>query len=156
MMVIVRKKVAWPHKSILGGPSRQRVCYDQLSLPQFVQGFTRNILDETNRDFKEKKLVYLGKLMEDTTDFSWQNAKEAHAVLLCDMEQGSVTWNDTSRIDRMRRAHAQKHSVSRKENWGRYSDQVKKPWFCKLYQSRQCTHVRDHEQNGKLQKHICA
>ena len=33
-------------------------------------------------------LYYLADIMSDATDFSWQNAKAAHAVLLCDMERG--------------------------------------------------------------------
>ena len=60
---------------------------------------------------------YLGDLMEDATDFSWQGAKAAHAVLLCEMEQGSLQWEDLDCIDRIRRAHAQKH-VSGRSGWG--------------------------------------
>ena len=30
----------------------------------------------------------MADLVEDATDFSWQGAKAAHAVLLCDMERG--------------------------------------------------------------------
>ena len=48
--VLVSKKVAWPHDNVLGGVTRQRVTYDQLSLTQFIQGFTRNILDERDND----------------------------------------------------------------------------------------------------------
>ena len=36
-------------------------------------------------------LLYLGDLMEDAKDFSWQGAKAAHAVLLCEVERGVVT-----------------------------------------------------------------
>ena len=43
--------------------------------------------------------------MEDATDFSWTSAKSAHAVLLCEMERGSLDWFNTDRIDRIRRAH---------------------------------------------------
>ena len=32
----------------------------------------------------EKMIQYMGELMEDATDFSWQGAKAAHAVLLCE------------------------------------------------------------------------
>ena len=55
-------------------------------------------------------LTYLGDLMEDTTDLLWQGAKAAHAVLLCKMEHGVVTWEDSDRIDRIRRVHAQNTS----------------------------------------------
>ena len=59
----------------------------------------------------------MGELMEDATDFSWQGAKPAHAVLLCEMEHGKVTWEDQGRIDRIHRAYAQKHVGSSKPSW---------------------------------------
>ena len=96
---------------------------------------------------------YLSDVMEDATDFSWQGAKAAHAVLLCEMERGSFTWENGERIDRIRRAHAQKHVPSR-QPWGR-SD-TKKPWFCKNFQTNTCLFQKDHESNGRLQRHICA
>ena len=43
--LLVEKRIAWPHDIILGGNTKQRVTYNQLSLPQFVQGFVKNILD---------------------------------------------------------------------------------------------------------------
>ena len=62
---------------------------------------------------------YLGDLMEDTTNFSWQGTKGAHAVILCEMESGTLSWEDTERIDWVCRAHAQKHVPSSKQNWVR-------------------------------------
>ena len=152
--VVVRHKVPWPHEHILGGPTRQRVTYDNLSLTQFVQGFVKNVLDEPNQKSRDKMLAYLGDLMEDATDFTWANAKAAHAVLLCEMESGVLTWADTSRIERIRRAHAQKHSVT-KQNWGK-NQENKRPWFCKQFQSGVCNFFRDHEVSGRVHKHICA
>ena len=151
--MVVCKRVAWPQDSILAGATKQQVSYDQLTLVQFVQGFTRNILDERNAETRERMLWYLNELMEDVSDFSWGSAKAAHAVLLCEMERGTVDWHDTHRIDRIRRAHAQKHTG--KQNWGR-NFESKKPWFCKAYQQGQCTFARDHESGGKMQKHICS
>ena len=137
-----------------GGPTKQRVTYDNLSLTQFVQGFVKNVLDEPNQKSRDKMLAYLGDLMEDATDFTWANAKAAHAVLLCQMERGVLTWADTSRIERIRRAHAQKHSIT-KQNWGK-NQENKRPWFCKQFQSGACNFFRDHEVSGCLHRHICA
>ena len=72
-------------------------------------------------------LCYMSDFMEDVSDFCWANDKAAHAVLLCEMERGTVWWTDTERIDRIKRAHAQKHSNG-KQNWVRTSDSQKKPW----------------------------
>ena len=99
--VYVEKRVAWPHEAILGGTGRQCISYDQLSLTQFVQGFSKNILEETDQKIPEKMLQYLSELMEDATDFAWASAKAAHAVLLCEMERGSLDWTQTHRIDRI-------------------------------------------------------
>ena len=89
--VHVKNKVSWPHEAILGGVSRQRISYDQLSLTQWVQGFCRNILEENCPEKKDIMISYMADLMEDATNFSWQGAKAAHAVLLCDMERGGIT-----------------------------------------------------------------
>ena len=86
--VIVKHRVAWPHEAILGGATRSRMSYDQLTMSQWVQGFCKNILDESNNSVREKMIQYMGELMEDATDFSWQGAKAAHAVLLCEFERG--------------------------------------------------------------------
>ena len=53
--------------------------------------------------------------------------------------------------------HAQKHSQNSKP-WTRNFDSNggKKPWFCKAFQTGVCTFSRDHESNGKWQRHICA
>ena len=104
--VQVRHKVHWPHEAVLSGIKLQRVPCDQLSLTQWVHGFCRNILEEKSESQKNIMISYLGDLMEDATDFSWQGAKAAHTVLLCEMERGSLKWEDTDRVDRVRRAHA--------------------------------------------------
>ena len=101
-------------------------------------------------------LNYLSDFIEDANDFSLHGAKEAHAVLMCDMERGAVTWDDTASIDRVRRARIQKH-VQNFKNFGKNGEMVnKRPWFCKLYQSGAIAFGKDHESNGKLHRHICA
>ena len=87
----------WPHEAVLSGVTRQRVPYDQLSLTQWVHGFCRNILEEKSKSRKDIMISYLGDLMEDATDFSWQGEKAAHAVLLYKKERGSLKWEDTDK-----------------------------------------------------------
>ena len=153
--VYVEKRVAWPHEAILRGISRQRITYDQLSLTQFVQGFSKNILDESDKKNREKMIQYLSDSMEDATDFSWASVKAAHAVLLCEMERGSLDWEQTDRIDRIRRVHAQKHAGNFRQNWAK-NEGHRRPWYCKLYQTGACSHNRDHESGGQnLEAHLC-
>ena len=50
-------------------------------------------------------------ILDDSNDFSWSSAKACHAVLLCHMEQGEIKdYTQTDLIDRVRRAHAQRHA----------------------------------------------
>ena len=105
----------------------------------------------------EKKMIfYLCDLMEDTNDFLWANAKASHAVLLCEIERGTVDWSNTPRIDRIRRAHAQCHTTGNNQSRVRNQDPQHKPWFCKAYQIGSCQYTTDHDLSGKTHKHICA
>ena len=151
--ISVKHKVQWPHEAILGGVTHQRITYDQLSLTQWVQGFCKNVLEQKSSSRHDTMVSYLSDLMEDAADFSWQGAKAAHAILLCEMERGSLTWENGERIDRIRRAHAQKH-VPSKQTWGRAD--TRKPWFCKNFQTNSCSFNKDHDTNGHLHRHICA
>ena len=67
--VTVQQKVSWPHEHVLGGQTRQRLTYDQITMTQFVQEFAKNILDEQNWDIREHTLQYLWDLMEEVSDF---------------------------------------------------------------------------------------
>ena len=67
--MLVKKKVAWPHEAILGGATRDRLSYDQLSMSQWVQGFCKIILDEPDQKIRENMIQYMGELFEDATDF---------------------------------------------------------------------------------------
>ena len=69
------------------------------------------LLHHERRNFenKDSMLDYLISLFEDVQDFSRDAAIASHAVLLCRMEQGEVkTYTDTDKIDRIRRANAQR------------------------------------------------
>ena len=58
-------------------------------------------------------LDYCINFLEDATDFSWSSAKASHAVLLCCIEQGKISsWLETDMINRLRRAHAQRHVMT--------------------------------------------
>ena len=68
--------------------------------------------EEKNSKFKERMLDYMISLFDDANDFSWDAAKASHAVLLCRMEQGKISdYSQTEKIDRIRRANAQRHNV---------------------------------------------
>ena len=67
--------------------------------------------------------------------------------------KGALTWADTSHIERIRRAHAQKHNIT-KQNWGK-NQESKRPWFYKQYQSGSCSFFKDHEVLGHGMAYMC-
>ena len=73
---------------MLTGSTKERVSYDQLTPIQWMAGFCRTIEEEKNIEMKEHMLDYVISLLEDA-DFS-----------------------GIQKIDRIRRANAQKHTTS--------------------------------------------
>ena len=108
--VIVPNRVKWPHEYILSGSQKESVSYDQLSVTQWMAGFCHIMKEEQNSKNQKFMLDYLISLLDGVNDFSWDAAKASHAVLLCRMEQGKVvSYQEIDKIDRIRRANAQRH-----------------------------------------------
>ena len=96
--------------------------------------------EETNIYRKNAMLEYLDEFMDDANDFSWQYAKAANAVLLCRMEERKEEWIETRKIDRIRRAHAQRPNT---QQFG----------SIRFYQRGICQNQRDYETEGIFYKH---
>ena len=96
--------------------------------------------------------------MEDANDFGWQSAKASHAVLLCRMEDGKVYWSETQKIDRNRRAHAQRGVIQNNGVQNSKSTKLdsKPTMACCFYQKGLCHNQRHHEREGTFYKHVCA
>ena len=105
--VTVIKLIDWPQNFILTGAHKTRPTYDDLTIIQWVSGFVRCIQQEKSIGNRDLMLDHIGNLVEDTSDFSWDSA--AHAILLTNMEANRVKWSVTEKIDRLHRAHAQRH-----------------------------------------------
>ena len=141
---------------MLGGNNKSRLSYDNLNWTQWVSGFAMIAREEQNTATKNAMLDYLSELMEDANDFSWQSAKASHAVLLCRMEEGKVEWGETSKIDRISRAHAQRlPSQGTSTAPTRFKSDLK-PVVCKFYQKGTCQQQKNHETGGIFYRHICA
>ena len=101
-------------------------------------------------------------LLDDANDFSWGVGKASHAVLLCRMEQGEISdFSEIKKIDRIRRANAQKHTTSNtsasqngppKKFWG----EITRSMPCNYYNQDSCVHDKTGETKGTICKHICS
>ena len=119
--------------------------------------------DESDPVLRKHMLEYLISIMDDANDFSWTSARASQVVLLCRMEQGEVRdYSDTSAIDRIRRANAQKHVPNTQTAGLAYSgsskkySKVTKSMPCTYYNQGSCIQAKSHETTGVLYKHICA
>ena len=84
--------------------------------------------------------AYPGDIMEDDTDFVWVTTKASDAVRFCVMERGSLSWFGTEHINSIRRAHAQRHSTTVKQNWGKGSESNSRACYCRKFQMGLCSH----------------
>ena len=125
---------------------------------QWMAGFCRLMRDEKNSKNKEAMLDYLIALLDDSNDFSWSAAKTSHAVLLCRMEHGEISdYTQTDLVDRVRRAHAQRHITPTASNSTQNFKKSKITKFmpCNFYNQGSCNYSTTHETRGVLYKHIC-
>ena len=158
----VKRMVDWPQNFILTGSRKTRPTYDDLTFTQWVSGFVRCIQEEKSDVAKECMLDYLGNLMEDASDFSWEAAKASHAIALTNMEADRLKWTDTDKLDRIRRAHAQRHvNVGQTANSkGSYlkkqkTSSSKNGINCRFFQEGSCKFATHHRTAGQYFRHVC-
>ena len=149
-----------PPEYVLVGNNKERVTYDQLTMGQWVAGFCRTMRDESDKNCKEAMLTYLISLLDDANDFSWSAARACHTVLLCRMKQGEIKdFTQTEAIDRVRRAHAQRHVSQSSQNQSKNAfkrEKNSKSMPCQFFNQGTCMHTSTHETRGVLYHHICS
>ena len=111
---------------------------------------------------KECMLDYLGNLMEDASDFSWEAAKASHAIALTNMEADRLKWTDTDKLDRIRISHAQRHvnlgqianakvSLLKKQK----NNNSKNGVICRYFQERSCKFATHHRTAIQYFRYVC-
>ena len=159
--ISVKRIVDWPQNFILTGSQKTRPTYDDLNITQWVSGFVRCIQEEKSEANKACMLDYLGNIMEDASDFSWESAKAAHAILLTNMEADRLNWSETDKIDRVRRAHAQRHisgvqnSAIRPTTKKFKNTGARNGLICRFFQEGTCKFTSHHRTAGQYYRHVC-
>ena len=156
--VFVKQKVRWPHEYVLAGSNKECVTYDKLTMGQWMAGFCRAMREEIDQNFKTAMLDYLISLLDDCNDFSWSSAKASHAVLLCHMEQGEIKdYTETDKIDRVRHAHAQRHTSSSQDTSKHaLKHNNTRSIVCQYYNAGTCSQQNSHETKGVTYRHVCS
>ena len=138
---------------MLPGSNKERVTFNQLT----ITGFCRDMREETDTNSKYTMLDYLIALLDDSNDFSRASAKASHAVLLCCMEQGEIKdFTVTDKIDRDKRANAQRHTIKDQDVSKKPAkDTHSKAMACQYYTSGTCSQQNTHKTKGVLYQHGC-
>ena len=158
--VPIRRFVAWPQHYVLIGSDKRRPTFDELDSTKFMAGCIKGALDLPEPD-RTSNLKYLANLLEDASDFHFDNAKACHAVVLTTMEQDQLSWQDTHELDRFRRQHAQKHDTpARQTNSTNHKKSDSAPGsrdiLCKFYNDSHCSRQKSHLTKGTWYIHLCS
>ena len=145
--------IAWPQEFVYVGPARKTVSYDELTSEQFTLGYLR-ILQKQNPDIKERMLDHLTKLLQSSLDYSYESSRGAHAVILQELERGSITWYDSEEIEKIRTLYTNKAATSHDSHNKHTSDNTKRV-VCSHYNHGKCKQNSDHHTNNILYRHIC-
>ena len=95
-------------------------------------------------------------LLDNANYFSWDAAKASHAVLLCRMEQGEVSYQEIDKIDRIRRANAHRHipqspyTAHSLNNVRKNANKITKSMPCQYFNQGSCVHQKSHETKGTI------
>ena len=141
------------------GVDKHRPTYDQLDPIHWMAGCLKCAADISESD-RPKYLQYLTDLLQDAADFSFENAKARHTMVLTTMEFDRISWSDTLELDRLRRQHAQRHSnpapthKSSKSKGAQNSEKNEIP--CKFFNDGYCSRSETHFTKGTWYLHICS
>ena len=158
----VLKQVDWPHYYIYRAGSASSTKYHDLTAPEFTYGYISQILEGKfdERDCK-LKLRHLRDLMQDATDFSWENARNFHGIVLSQMERKRLTWQDTTKLQelRTRYAHNRQHTQNKSGKTTTAATSTTnsvKHEVCRKYNNKRCEQPGDHSNyRGANLLHVC-
>ena len=153
---VVRPQL-WPHSELNVAACSKAITYDQLSLEEFVAGYTI-ILHSRSLSPKEKQAreEHLIHLMYLAMTYEWKAVLAYHGAVLLEIERGHAAWGDSfhyldARILQEHFKSPVRPSVSQKDSCP--------VLFCRDYQRGVCTFSSDHSGSlrgeVKFLRHIC-
>ena len=147
-----KSKVKWPQDLAFIGSMRKRQSSDQLMTCQWLSGFLRIRQEESDHNIKENMIDYVTELLQDACDYSWDSAKEAHAVLLHRMAGGIVDWTQLKEVYKIRKRYSQTTSTNQVQEKGNKAPRVVP---CLKFNKGACIRSGDHEWKDLMLKHMC-
>ena len=139
-------ELRWPNEGFVGGTNRKRLSYDDMSIPQWVAGQLNNISQIQDNSLLRLVLDQVIAAMRDASSLPWVAVRGAWVSSMHDMEEGRLTWRDTTQwaINRLSNAQvAMLNSQAVSQTKGR---------VCRYYNEGACSFDGHHG----LYKHFCS
>lgn len=151
----IKVTIEWPHFHVFRGADRKPAQYDDLSMAEFVFGYLAIVQEgEHPSTVKRAMLLHLQGLMQDAAEYTFEGARNCHAIILQQLEQGRFTWTNTDKLLELRRTYAQRQTSDSAHQATRTGKD--RPLFCLKFQEGTCTYTGEHQTNRGLVKHVCA
>ena len=156
---VVRRQF-WPHSELSMGYVTKDIGYDELSLEEFVAGYSAILLlPQVSSRERLHRTEHLGALMYLASIYEWPAVRSFHAAVLLEIERGRLNWGD-SFLHLENRTLAGSHRKVKAEQKRPAPQASTIVLFCREYQRGSCSHTKDHYAMLRGEKkwlcHICA
>ena len=151
----ISKYIQWPQENVFVGASRRPLSYDELNPQQLLLGHLITAMAPENTADKDNMIQYAIKLLRESIDGSYESSRGAHAIVLQELERGSVTWADTKKLDDIRTLYSRKVATTDNSKRPDRSPGYKKV-VCSHFNKNKCIKNSDHVTNNILYRHVCA
>ena len=154
----IKVEMEWPHFHVFRGASRKPAKYDEINLAEFVYGYLSIVLEsEQSPAIGRRMLQHLRGLMMDTSEYSFEAARNCHAIVMQQLEQTRITWDDADKMVELRKTYAQRgHAAEATATANSGREHTRGALFCLKFQEGRCTFHDDHQTSRGMVKHVCA
>jgi hypothetical protein len=156
---VAKKSVDWPQFHVYRGAARDTPAYDELTLQEFTAGYLAVVhASKAVQSAKDVQLLHLQRLMTDAQSHTWDNVRNFHGILLQQIEQRRLTWNDTLAIQELRAVYLIQTPADKKPAAAKGQQNAKTMRYCHAFQTGSCPTAyspHDSDKGAGQVHHIC-
>ena len=142
----VRPEGRWPNEDFVAAANSRKPAYDDLSLQQWAAGQLNNVLQIQDDLLMRQVLTQVTLALRDAVALPWPAIRAAWAVSMTEVEEGRLSWEDTTQWA-LNRVSASQIAVLNSQNISNTS----KVRVCKFFNEGSCYNDSHHG----VYKHIC-
>lgn len=132
----------WPQSELSLGYVSKNVPFEELTIEEFVAGYSAIILLDISRREKHARIEHLQSLMYLATLYEWPAVRSFHGAVLLEIERGRLSWGDSFLHLENRSLVGSAKKTAKPES--KKSSNSSPVLFCRDYQKGSCTNSKDH------------